>query len=114
MFGKNGPEKAAEKAASFIDANTRVIGSIVAEGTLVLGGHVEGNITTTELQILDTGSAKGHIEVFSAIIDGMIDGKLEANVANVGATATLRGEILCKNISIEKGVDVDALFMRVT
>ena len=97
---------------TIISTNTTVKGDILSEGILQIDGHVEGDITCTELVIGVKGSVTGSITVQNMQLYGTLRGKALVDNLFVSKTAKLIGDATHNSIAIEPGAYIDGHCMR--
>ncbi len=97
---------------TIISTNTTVKGDILSEGILQIDGHVEGDITCTELVIGVKGSVTGSITVQNMQLYGTLRGKALVDNLFVSKTAKLVGDATHNSIAIEPGAYIDGHCMR--
>lgn len=97
---------------TIISANTSVKGDIVSDGILHVDGHVQGDITCSELVIGIKGSVTGSVKVQNMHLYGTLRGKAVADVLFVSKSAKLIGDATHTSIAIEPGAYIDGHCMR--
>lgn len=93
---------------SSIGSGTRIIGRIISEGDLEIGGHVEGTIEAAgELLIADGAtvkSAEGDISGERVSVRGAVNGSIRGRAAVLLETgARVVGDLTAPSISIQPG-----------
>jgi cytoskeletal protein CcmA (bactofilin family) len=93
---------------SSLGKDTLVIGDITGQGTLEVGGRVQGNITLNgEVKVLAGATVLGHIRADSVAIAGSVRGNLSARVAiEVQGSGEIEGTLEAPRIGIETGAHV--------
>ncbi len=82
----------------------RLKGEITDCDTLVVEGHVEVSAKTRLIEIAETGTLIGDIEVETADVSGRFDGSLNANERlMIRSTGRVSGKIRYNTIEIESG-----------
>jgi len=82
----------------------RLKGEITDCDTLVVEGHVEVSAKTRLIEIAETGTLIGDIEVKTADVSGRFDGSLNANERlMIRSTGRVSGKIRYNTIEIESG-----------
>lgn len=102
-MGRNG--NGDSQVPNIIAAGTNMVGDINSEGDFRIEGNIKGKIIAHgRIVIGDTGVVEGEIFCSDADICGKVIGKLEVeNLTILKATASLKGDITTKKISIEPG-----------
>ncbi len=86
------------------DATQRVVGEITDCDTLVVEGHVEVSAKSRLIEIAETGTVIGDIEVKTADVSGRFDGNLIINERlTIRSTGRVSGTIIYNTIEIERG-----------
>ena len=97
---------------TIISTNTTIKGDILSEGILQIDGHVEGDITCSELVIGIKGSVTGCVTVQNMQLYGTLRGKALVDNLFVSKTAKLVGDATHNSIAIEPGAYIDGHCMR--
>lgn len=97
---------------TIISANTKVKGDIVCDGILQIDGHVQGDVSCSELVIGLKGSLTGGANVKDLHLYGTLRGKTVAENLFVSKTAKLIGDATHTSIAIEPGAYIDGHCMR--
>jgi len=99
------PIQREEKVNSVIGEHVSFNGTLKVEGSIVIHGEVEGNITCTDkLTIGRTGRVKADLDVGSANIAGRVEGRIFAKERVELQTAShLKGDVHAKSFVIQDG-----------
>ena len=97
---------------TIISANTSIKGDIISDGILQLDGHVEGDITCSELVVGLKGSLKGSATVQEIQLYGTVKGQISTNNLFIAKTAKLIGDATHNSIAIEPGAYIDGRCLR--
>ena len=82
----------------------RLKGEITDSDTLVVEGHVELSAKSRLIEIAETGTVIGDIEVKTADVSGRFDGNLIVNERlTIRSTGRVSGTIIYNTIEIERG-----------
>jgi len=94
-----------EKVNSVIGEHVSFNGTLKVDGSIVIHGEVEGNITCTDkLTIGRTGRVKADLDVGSANIAGRVEGRIFAKERVELQTAShLKGDVHAKSFVIQDG-----------
>lgn len=95
----------ATDTVTVITAGTRIIGSIESEGSVVIDGIVEGNVTCNG-KITVTGAVKGDTTSAEFFADAA---RLEGQVATTGTVKVGLGSVIIGNISSTSAVVAGAI-----
>lgn len=110
MFGKDKDKEEKKKPGEitgFIGKGVAMEGKLSFEDTMRIDGSFRGDISAPSgtLVVGDGGYIEGEIRVSSAVITGVIKGKLDASVrVELKSPAKMTGEIKTPTIIIEEGV----------
>ena len=110
MFEKSKKDESSEATASLIDADTRITGSVISSGDIVLAGNVDGDIKCKSLFVEDNATLKGSINTVEAIIAGNVTGDVVSDRIQIRSTARFDGDLKCAGIEVEAGAKVSARF----
>ena len=95
--------------ATFIGAESVIVGNVRGAGDFVVSGEVHGDGDLRGgLNLSVTGSWHGLIHAHQAIVAGKITGGLIVrDKLEIGYTAVIRGKVSARSIAIAKGAIVD-------
>ena len=101
--------EAVTSTATFIGADSVVVGNIRGTGAFIVSGEVHGDGELDGgLTLSVTGSWHGNVRAQQAIIAGKISGELiVADKLEIGYTAVIHGKVSARTIAIAKGAIVD-------
>jgi cytoskeletal protein CcmA (bactofilin family) len=103
-------------AAAVIGRTTRVRGRVSGDGSLLIEGNVEGDITVRgDLTIAEGGRATSSVEADAVTLRGELDGDVRARgLVRIEAGARVRGDITGESVALEEGAEfvgrLDAAF----
>lgn len=99
------PPKGANDRASVLGPTIHFKGELSADEDLLIQGRVEGSVTHTQrLTIGAQGTVKANIRAEVIVVEGTVDGDLEADKSVlVKDTAKVRGSIYSPIVSILEG-----------
>ncbi len=101
---KTGPAPFGKAAApSILSLDLEVTGDIVTSGEVHVSGTVKGDITAGNLTIGEGGSVTGAVEVETALVAGMLTGRLTATAVTLARTARVVADITHVALIIEEG-----------
>ncbi|KEY60309.1 polymer-forming cytoskeletal protein [Serratia sp. DD3] len=92
------------KKDTFISTGTQFTGMFEAEGSIIVEGRIEGNITCTQsVRIEHSGQVKGEVRAQQIMINGSVEGRCYADSLSILTKGSMQGDIYADEISIEKG-----------
>lgn len=97
---------------TIISATTSVKGDIITDGILQIDGHVEGDVSCSELVIGIKGSLTGGAKVHDLQLYGTVKGRVSADNLFISKSAKLIGDATHSSIAIEPGAYIDGHCMR--
>ena len=109
-------------AGPTMDAPTSVLGQditiagqqlvIKTKGSLLIAGHIQGDVHGESVTVGDTGSVVGTITARTIIIQGEVNGALKGSSVNLNATSRVEGDIVKQTLSIDEGAQFDGSVRR--
>ncbi|HXE01744.1 MAG TPA: polymer-forming cytoskeletal protein [Hyphomicrobium sp.] len=110
------------QSASGLDAPTSVLGQDITisgqqlvlktKGSLLIAGHIEGDVHGESVTVGDTGSVYGTITARMIIVQGEVKGALKGSSVNLNATSRVDGDIVKQTLSIDEGAQFDGSVRR--
>ena len=107
---------------SGIDAPTSVLGQDITisgqqlvlktKGSLLIAGHIEGDVHGESVTVGETGSVFGTITARMIIVQGEVKGALKGSSVNLNATSRVDGDIVKQTLSIDEGAQFDGSVRR--
>lgn len=98
---------------SILSAGARVQGDIVSDGEVHIIGSVAGNVTAHKLTLGEGGNLSGTVETETAIINGVLTGRLAAVNVVLGTSARVTADIIYVSMRIEPGAVFEGYSRRV-
>ncbi|HIJ62300.1 MAG TPA: polymer-forming cytoskeletal protein [Rhodospirillaceae bacterium] len=109
MFAKTGKTPS---PPTIIARGCKILGDIHHLGELHLEGEVVGSLHCDRLVICDGASVCGDIDGKAVTIAGKVNGQVNADSVDIGATAQIDGDIRCNQIAIARGARVEGKIHR--
>ena len=81
-------------------------------GSLLIAGHIQGDVHGESVTVGDTGSVVGTITARTIIIQGEVSGALKGSSVNLNATSRVEGDIIKQTLSIDEGAQFDGSVRR--
>jgi cytoskeletal protein CcmA (bactofilin family) len=92
------------KDFSIIDKELTIDGTVSTNGRLIIKGVVKGTLVGKDVVIAEEGSVYADAQVESVTIAGIFEGQLRASKELIIlSTGSCKGEIVCKDFSVEAG-----------
>lgn len=105
-----------------IDAPTSVLGQditisgqqlvIKTKGSLLIAGHIQGDVHGESVTVGETGSVVGTITARTITVQGEVSGALKGSSVNLNATSRVDGDIIKQTLSIDEGAQFDGSVRR--
>lgn len=89
-------------------------GEIAAGGDVELNGTLEGEITCRRLLITVDARLDGSATAEKVVVRGSVDGQIKANHVTLTSSAKIKGELVCKALSIDEGAQFEGTTQRVS
>ena len=114
MFSNKKEKKMAFAAGgtTLISKSTEIVGDVHFSGTLMIEGHVKGNVYATDdnaqARVLESGRIEGEIRVPSLIINGHVAGDVfSSKHIELASKAVISGNVHYALIEMVKGAQVN-------
>jgi cytoskeletal protein CcmA (bactofilin family) len=95
--------KGSADSDSVIGRGLRILGNVVADGTLQLDGVVEGDVRCMALKVGDSGQVMGGIIADEVTVDGRVGGDIKGQSVTLQSQARVTGDIHYVQLAIEQG-----------
>jgi cytoskeletal protein CcmA (bactofilin family) len=106
MFG------ASKQQCTVVAEGMKIEGNVTAEGTVQINGQLEGEIHCTSLIVARGARVAGIILAKSVVVDGLVEGPIQAEDVVLKAQAHVVGDITCQSVTIERGAFVEGRLLR--
>ncbi|NPA54845.1 MAG: polymer-forming cytoskeletal family protein [Epsilonproteobacteria bacterium] len=104
IFNKGDTMAKTTNSTTLISKGAMIKGELEFSAKLHVEGRVEGTIVSTnEISIGKEGSIKGTLKANKLTVNGSFEGTAECDTIEIVDGGEVRGEIIIKNIIIEKG-----------
>jgi len=109
MFKNNGDSYKNDKIETIIGPSVKVEGEFAGDGDVIVEGIVIGTLKTkNHLRIGNEAKVQAEISAASAFIAGEVNGNITVEEdLELKSTAKVHGDIVCSQISIEKGAAIN-------
>lgn len=115
-------QQQASHASHALDAPTSVLGQditisghqlvIKTKGSLLIAGHIQGDVHGEAVTVGETGSVVGTITARTITVQGEVSGALKGSSVNLNATSRVDGDIVKQTLSIDEGAQFDGSVRR--
>ena len=91
------------RRGTIIGAGLKVVGKVTAEGLVKVYGQVDGDLRCASLILARNAAITGTISAERAVIDGKVEGPIEAGNVVLKSRAHVVGDIHHRSLDIRKG-----------
>ncbi|MBS1271290.1 MAG: hypothetical protein MAGBODY4_00419 [Candidatus Marinimicrobia bacterium] len=93
------------KIDTIIGAASQVHGNIKVEGSVLVAGRVDGDVTSDDfVRVVESSTITGNLIAKSAIIAGRVEGNVRCETkVQLGKKASLLGDLKASRLVIEEG-----------
>ena len=108
------PEAASTQpeAASCISSGMTVLGNIVVDGSVMVYGHVEGELQGSDVVICEGAQVASNIIAKELTVDGRVRGTIHAVNVKLHNTAVVEGDIFHWRLAIEENARFEGTLRR--
>ncbi len=114
MFSKKTTKASFSSASTtLISKNTEIVGDVHFSGTLMIEGHIKGNVSAAdgsdaEARVLESGKVEGEIRVPSLVINGTVTGDVfSSKYIELASKTVINGNVHYALIEMVKGAQVN-------
>lgn len=112
MFSKTERSESHSGLPSIVSKDMTITGNIESPGTIQVEGKVVGDIECHELTLGEGGEVHGQVKCELADIHGTVVGELQVTNLSITASASINGDIVHENVSIEAHARVEGKLVR--
>lgn len=105
MFG-------AKQDVTTVAAGMKIVGTVTADGAVQIEGELEGEVRCGSLVVARGGKIKGPVSAESIVVDGLVEGPIQASEITLKSEAHVLGDIACQTVAIEKGAFIEGKLQR--
>ena len=98
--------------SSVINAGLTIVGNLQSEADVVIGGTVEGDISSRSLTVSEGAMVTGTIQSSSVEVRGKVEGQVHAATVKVARSGHVNGDIYYESLSIDEGAVVEGQLRR--
>ena len=103
---------AVSSAPSIIVSDLNISGDLVSQGSIEIGGNVNGNIKCNNVIIRKESKVKGDIFADNLTINGTVIGTLNADNIFINESADFEGKVNYINLTTEPGANINGVFQK--
>lgn len=92
---------------SIISTDLNILGNLISEGYVEVGGKIEGNVTCYNCTVRKNGLIKGDVVAQSVQVDGEVRGLVKAKHVKISETGKVVGVLMYETLSIKDGAFID-------
>ena len=91
---------------SIISEGSEFKGNIKTSGEIQIDGVLNGNVKAKQIVVGINGNVRGNLTADISRILGKVEGKIRAEILEIVKTASVKGDVFKKTISIESGSQI--------
>ena len=96
-------EKDKDTIPSIISEGSEFIGNVKTSGEIQIDGVLNGNVKAQQIVVGVNGNVHGNLTADISRILGKVEGKIRVEILEIVKTASVKGDVFKKTISIESG-----------
>ena len=100
-------------SGTVISTGSIIEGRITSPEVISVSGYVKGELNASEVVIEREGTVKGSIFAEHLIIIGNFEGEVCSNKITVASTASVKGYLSYKRVTIDDGAILDVSFHKI-
>ena len=98
---------------SVIADDLHIKGEVTTEGDIELKGTLEGEVTCRTLLIAEDAKVEGKATAEKVVVRGSVDGQINGIRVTLTSSAKVKGELVCKALSVDEEAYFDGTSQRV-
>jgi len=98
---------------SVIADDLHIKGEVTTQGDVELKGTLEGEITCRTLLIAEDATIEGKATAEKVVVRGSVDGQINGIRVTLAPSAKVKGELICKALSVDEEAYFDGTSQRV-
>jgi cytoskeletal protein CcmA (bactofilin family) len=91
------------RGGTVIGNGLKIVGSVSAEGLVVVNGKIEGDVRCTSLIVSPNAQIVGSIAAERVVVNGRVEGPIQGGDVVLKSKAHVVGDIRHQSLTIEKG-----------
>jgi len=97
-----GAATAQPEATSCISSGMTIVGKLVGDGSVMVFGHVEGELQASNVVICEGAQVEGNVVAKELTVGGRVKGTIHAIRVKLHSTAVVEGDIFHRSLAIEE------------
>ena len=97
---------------SCISPGTTVVGKVIVDGSIMVYGHVEGELEASDAVICEGGQVEGNIVAKELAVSGRVKGTIHAVRVKLDNTAVVEGDIFHRLLAVEENAHFEGMSRR--
>lgn len=97
---------------SVLAADLRIVGDIVAEGTIEVMGEIEGSVRSKSFVVAQDGRMEGNVTAETVELKGRMQGTVDCGTLTLRSAAQVRADVVYSSLTIESGAQIDGSFKK--
>ena len=108
------PEAAStqSEATSCISSGTTVVGNVNVDGSIMIYGHVEGELQASNVVICEGAQVEGNVVAKELAVSGRVKGTIHAIRVKLDNTAVVEGDIFHRLLAVEENAHFEGMSRR--
>ena len=102
-------QRISDNAPSIIVSDLNILGDLISEGAIEIGGCVRGNIKCKNVTIRKGASIEGDIYSDFLVVHGKTRGVVKAKNLHVSANGVVCGKMEYYNLTVDAGAEIDGV-----
>ncbi len=98
---------------SVIADDLHIKGEVITQGDIELKGTLEGEVTCRTLLIAEDARVEGKATAEKVVVRGAVDGSIHGIRVTLTSSARVKGELVCKALSVDEEAYFDGTSQRV-
>lgn len=98
---------------SVIADDLRIKGEVTTSGDIELKGTIVGDVTCRTLLIAEDAKVEGTAKAEKVVVRGSVEGKIHGIRVTLAPSAKVKGELVCKALSVDEEAYFDGTSQRV-
>jgi cytoskeletal protein CcmA (bactofilin family) len=96
--------------ASFIGRELRLSGKLTTRSDVIVEGRIDGGCVCPRIVIKAGGNVTGDILAEEVVVQGTVEGKIQAKIVRLESTARVMGEVNYCDLNVQSGAFLEARF----